>query len=60
MKTNQARFDFVDITNLTKPHAPHVHGLTLRIVDNEHLLLEFAFTSPAGESVEHISLARAS
>jgi len=59
LQRNQARFEFVDITNLARPDAPHVHGLTLRMIDKDHLLIEFAFISPAGESVEHISLTRA-
>ncbi|SRR5581483_85471 len=52
------RFDFVDITNLSAPDAPHVHGLTLHLVDDDHLELEFAFTARGKESVEHISLTR--
>ena len=52
------RFDFVDITNLSAPDAPHVRGLTIHLVDKDHLELEFAFTARGKESIEHISLTR--
>ena len=56
---NVYRFEFVDITNLPAPDAPHVHGFTLHIVDPDHLRLEFTFTAKGKESIEHITLTRA-
>jgi len=56
---NVYRFDFVDITNLRTPDAPHVHGFTMHIVDPDHLQLEFTFTAKGKESIEHITLTRA-
>jgi hypothetical protein len=59
LKRNLVRFDMVDITNLAAPDAPHVHGVVLRLVDADHVELEFATTQGKGkESVEHIALTR--
>jgi hypothetical protein len=58
LASNIIRFDFVDITNLPEPDAPHVHGLTVHVVDADHLDLEFAFQAKGKESVEHITLTR--
>jgi hypothetical protein len=55
---NLIRFDFVDITNLPTPDFPHVHGFTIRLVDGDHIELEFAFIGKGKESVEHIALTR--
>lgn len=57
---NVIRFDFVDITNLTAPDAPHVNGFTIRLVDADHVGLEFTFGGRGKGSVEHISLKRVS
>jgi hypothetical protein len=59
LANNLIRFDFVDITSLSAPDAPHVHGLTIHLVDKDHVELEFAFSARGKESVEHISLTRA-
>jgi hypothetical protein len=58
LTANVYRFDFVDITNLATPDAPHVHGFTMHLVDPDHLQLEFAFTAKGKESLEHITLTR--
>jgi hypothetical protein len=55
---NVIRFDFVDITNLRAPDAAHVHGLTMRLVDKDHLELTFAVLNKGKENFEHISLTR--
>jgi hypothetical protein len=51
-------FDFVDATNLRSPDAPHVHGLEIRFVDANHLMLTFLFQSGSVESREEINLKR--
>lgn len=51
-------FDFVDITNLRSADAPHVHGLEVRLLDQNHLNLTFLFQSNGKESQEHITLTR--
>ena len=49
-------FDFVDITNLPTPDAPHVHGLEMRLIDPNHLTITFLFQSGGNESRENIVL----
>lgn len=51
-------FEFVDATNLRSPQAPHVHGMTLQFVDDDHIVLRFRFTSGEKESIERIELTR--
>jgi hypothetical protein len=51
-------FDFVDITNLKSPDAPHVHGLELRLIDPTHINVAFLFQSGGKESREQIALKR--
>jgi hypothetical protein len=51
-------FDFVDITNLRSPDAPHVHGLEIHLIDSNHLTVTFRFQSGGKESRERISLQR--
>jgi hypothetical protein len=51
-------FEFVDATNLRSPDAPHVHGLEIRLVDADHLILTFLFQSGSVESREEINLKR--
>ena len=51
-------FDFVDITNLRAPDAPHVHGLEMRLIDPNHLRITFLFQSGDKESRENIVLKR--
>lgn len=60
LTTGTMRFDFVDITNLPAPDAPHVHGLTVHLLDADHAEIAFAFTSKGQESTEHIALTRTS
>jgi hypothetical protein len=52
------RFDFVDVTNLPTPDAPHVRGLTVHVIDGDHMEIVFAFTGKGKESEEHIALTR--
>src|SRR5215471_1306564 len=51
-------FDFVDITNLRSPDAPHVHGLEIRFLDSNHVTVTFLFEGGGKESRERISLQR--
>jgi hypothetical protein len=51
-------FDFVDITNLRAPDAPHVRGLEMRLIDPNHLTITFLFQSGDKESRENIDLKR--
>jgi hypothetical protein len=51
-------FDFVDITNLRGPDAPHVHGLEIRFIDSDHITVTFLFQGGGKESREQVSLQR--
>ena len=51
-------FDFVDITNLRAPDAPHVRGLEMRLIDPNRLRITFLFQSGDKESRENIVLKR--
>ena len=55
---NVFRFEFVDITNLATADSPHVYGFTIRLVDPNHIQLEFAFQGNGKKSLEHIELTR--
>jgi hypothetical protein len=55
---NVYRFSMVDITNLSTLDAPHVHGLTIHLVDHDHLEIQFGMVGQGKESVEHITLTR--
>lgn len=39
--TGEIRFEFLDITNLAKPGAAHMHNVTLRVSDADHLTGEW-------------------
>ncbi|MGH9424386.1 MAG: hypothetical protein ACRD3J_30725 [Thermoanaerobaculia bacterium] len=54
------RFDFVDITNLSTDArlSGHVDGLEMRLVDNNHITLEFSFKGAGKASLETINLTR--
>jgi hypothetical protein len=58
LSKNLIRFDFVDITNLTTPDGPHVHGFTMRLLDGNHVELDFVFQGNQKKSVERIALTR--
>jgi len=58
LSKNLIRFDFVDITNLASPDAPHVHGFSMRLLDANHIELEFAFQGNNKKSTEHIAFIR--
>jgi hypothetical protein len=51
-------FEFVDITNLKSPDAPHVYGEELRFGDADHMTLTFLFESGGQKSRERIELKR--
>jgi hypothetical protein len=52
-------FDFVDITNLKSPDAPHVHGLEIRLLGPNHVTVTFLFQAGTAESRERLDLNRA-
>ena len=58
LATGSIDFDFVDITNLRGPDAPHVRGLEMRLIDPNHLRITFLFQSGDKESRENIVLKR--
>ena len=51
-------FAFVDATNLRSPGAGHVHGVELRLVDDDHITLTFLFEAGGQKSRERIALKR--
>lgn len=51
-------FAFVDITNLRSPDAPHVHGMEMRLIDPNHIVVTFLFQNGNKESRERIDLKR--
>jgi len=53
-------FAFVDITNLRSPDAPHVHGMEMRLIDPNHIVVTFLFQSGNNQSREGIDLKRSS
>jgi hypothetical protein len=53
-------FGFVDITNLRSPDAPHVHGMEMRLIDPNHIVVTFLFQSGNNQSRERIDLKRSS
>jgi hypothetical protein len=42
-KTGELRFEFLDATNLKTPGEGHMHNVTLRIVDHDHLVSQWEF-----------------
>jgi hypothetical protein len=52
-------FGFVDATNLRSPDAGHVHGLEIRLLDDDHMTLAFLFEGGGQRSREQIALRRA-
>jgi hypothetical protein len=52
-------FSFVDATNLSSPDAPHVYGLEMRRLDDDHITLTFLFEGAGKRSRERIDLKRA-
>ncbi|PYP99214.1 MAG: hypothetical protein DMF82_25600 [Acidobacteria bacterium] len=51
-------FAFVDATNLRSPVAGHVHGVEMRLVDDDHITLTFLFEAGGQKSRERIALKR--
>jgi hypothetical protein len=51
-------FSLIDVTNLPSPGAPHVEGLTIRLVDADQIALIFTFVSGRELSYERIELRR--
>jgi hypothetical protein len=49
---------FVDATNLPSQDAGHVHGLEMRFVDADHIILSFIFHGGGQPSTERIELTR--
>jgi hypothetical protein len=42
-KTGQIRFEFLDATNLANPQTGHMHNMTIRLIDHDHLASEWVF-----------------
>lgn len=42
-ETGEIQFQFLDVTNLARPGAGHMHNAKLRVVDNSHLDSEWQF-----------------
>lgn len=58
-ESKSVKFEFIDITNLRSPDAPHVHGLELKFTDNNHITIIFTFSTANGDRFEQIDLVRA-
>ena len=56
-KTGQIEFKFLDATNLKSPNDGHMHNVTIRIIDHDHLVSDWEFyeggTKKFSESVEY-------
>jgi hypothetical protein len=51
--TGELKFEFLDVTNLAKPGALHMHNVTLHFVDGDHLVSDWqAFENGALKSTE--------
>jgi len=42
-ETGELKFDFLDITNLGSPDAPHMHNVSFHFVDADHLTGDWQF-----------------
>jgi hypothetical protein len=51
-------FVFIDITNLRSPDAPHVHGMEMRLMNPNRIVITFLFQNGNRESRERIDLNR--
>lgn len=57
--TGEIRFEFLDITNLASPGAAHMHNVTLRIADADHLTGEWqGFENGALKSTDKAQFTR--
>ena len=52
------KFSLVDVTNLRSHDAGYVHGLEVRLLDANHIILTFVFEGNGKQSNEHIELKR--
>ena len=53
------KFSLVDVTNLRSPDAGYVHGLEVRLLDTNHIRLDFLFEGGGKQSTERVDLKRA-
>jgi len=53
------KFSVVDVTNLRSPDAGYVHGLEVRLLDSNHITLDFLFEGGGKRSTERVDLKRA-
>jgi hypothetical protein len=53
------KFSLVDVTNLRSPDAGYVHGLEVRLLDPNHITLDFLFEGGGKQSTEQVDLKRA-
>jgi hypothetical protein len=42
-KTGEIRFQFLDATNLANPGVGHMHNMTIRMIDHDHMTSEWEF-----------------
>ena len=55
----ELKFEFLDVTNLAKPGAQHMHGVTLHFVDADHLASEWQlFEDGKLKSTDHFDITR--
>src|SRR5580704_11334362 len=52
------KFSLVDVTNLRSPDAGYVHGLEVRLLDPNHIALDFLFEGGGKQSRERVDLKR--
>ena len=52
------KFSLVDVTNLRSPEAGYVHGLEVRLLDPNHIMLNFLFEGGGKQSIERVDLNR--
>ena len=58
--SNELKFDLVDVTNLSKPDAGHMQGLTLVFEDANHLISRWTYRSGGKDQVYEFKLTRKS
>jgi hypothetical protein len=58
-ETGELRFEFLDVTNLSSPAAPHMHNAKFQFVDSDHLNADWElFEGGKYKSTEHFEYTR--
>ncbi len=55
---NVIKFEFLDATNLPSPNAPHMVGLTLKMVDKDHHVQTWTFAMDGKTMTENFEMKR--